>query len=562
MKKIMIILLLMPCFLVAQDAQLEKYADSLMAAANRTDMPGTMLLIAKDGKPIIRKAYGMASLELQVAARPDHLFAIGSVSKQFTAVAILQLASQGKLNLSDDIRKYLHGFNTHGQVVTIEDLLTHTSGISSTEHKDYGDFFYSHGIYSDDKLLHYAMEHELLFMPNTDWSYNNFGFVMAAIIIERVTGMSFKDYMANNIFQPAGMTNSFIPDEIHALTNMVFSYYLDPEGKWMHHYPSKWFWAKGAGNIISCMDDMLKWDIALREEKILSKEWIKKAWAAHMLKDGRNINYGLGWTVSKNNGILFVTHGGSLYGYRTYSVHVPDKKLYLLFANFYGNEPETIPKKLLTRVLSLSYPSMVKANVSLNDYAGVYQIHRTGTRISSQISDVPVHIRLSAKNDTLYMERTAAEKAWLRPAGKDSFLLSSTETSWITFSRDENGKVNAVTTTGSFWTYGPDVFNKRVNVTWPAPVQARTVGAESLKKFAGTYYRPAGLSGTYFLIETDGNKLYRKFEGKRQELIPVSDNKFVRKGVEDISFEFKPAPDGSLILTVSALRVFDYKKIN
>src|SRR5215207_8469374 len=133
MKKILVAFFFFPFFVFAQDAQLEKYIDSLMAPVNRADMPGTLLLVARDGKPLIRKAYGMASLELQVAARPDHLFGIGSVSKQFTTVAMLQLAQQGKLNLSDNIVKYLPDFNTHGKLITIKHLLTHTSGISSSE---------------------------------------------------------------------------------------------------------------------------------------------------------------------------------------------------------------------------------------------------------------------------------------------------------------------------------------------------------------------------------------------------------------------------------------------
>jgi len=567
MKKIIIIVFFIPCLLGAQDVQLEKYVDSLMAPVNRTDMPGTMLLIAKDGMPLIRKTYGMANLELQVATRPDHLFAIGSVSKQFTAVAILQLAWKGKLNLSDDIRKYLPEFNTHGKLITIGHLLTHTSGIASSEQKDIGDFIHAKGIYSDKEFMEYAMKPEHFFVPGSDWSYNNFGFNIAAIIIEKLSGVSFAEYMSKNIFQPAGMTNSFVPDETKPLKNLVTSYFKDRNGGWMYYFARKWLPARGSGNIISTMDDMLKWDIALREEKILPKEWLEKAWTTYKLNDGRNTDYGLGWTVAKNNGIRFFTHGGDIYGYHTYAVHVPEKKIYLLCANFYATSTEAanILRKIVPRLLSLSYPSPVKAVVQLDEYASVYEIHRTGTRIAKQLTDRPIYMNISVKGDSLYAQQTLGEKIFLRPAGKDTFLPGTSEASWIVFTRDANQKVNALYVNGVYWSYGPEVQNKKVNIKWPAPVEAKPINTELLKQYAGAYHRvelETNFPLSFYFIETDGVKLYSKFEGKRQELTPVSDNKFVRKGVEDIIFEFKSATNGAMILTVSALRVYDYRKIN
>src|SRR5262245_7386875 len=126
--KVLLICLLLPLPILAQDtAAINRFVDSLMASVNHSDMPASLLIIAKDGKPVVRKAYGMANLELAVPATPEHLFTLASVNKQMIAVCILQLAHQGKLKLTDDIRKYLPDFNTHGESITIEQLLNHTS---------------------------------------------------------------------------------------------------------------------------------------------------------------------------------------------------------------------------------------------------------------------------------------------------------------------------------------------------------------------------------------------------------------------------------------------------
>jgi CubicO group peptidase (beta-lactamase class C family) len=215
MKTFLLLFFFIPGFLLGQDAQLEKFIDSLMAPGNRPSMPGSFLIIAKDGKPVVRKAYGMANLELDVQAKPEHLFGLASSSKQMIAVAMLQLAQQGKLNLTDDIRKYLPDFDTHGKLITIEHLLTHTSGIHSesgatgAKGKTLYDLTRPYGVLSNSEFLGYIMSHELYFDPGTDWGWNPYGYFMAFFIIEKVSGMPFNDYMRKNIFQPAGMTNSF-----------------------------------------------------------------------------------------------------------------------------------------------------------------------------------------------------------------------------------------------------------------------------------------------------------------------------------------------------------------
>jgi CubicO group peptidase (beta-lactamase class C family) len=573
MNKIFIILLLIPCYLSAQDQQLEKYIDSLMAPVNRSTMPASLLIIAKDGKPLVRKAYGMTNLEMGVPAAPEHLFTLASVNKQMIAVCILQLAQQGKLKLTDDIRSHLPTFNTHGQLITVEQLLNHTSGINSINSPARGKSFFDQGaesgILSDREFLDYAMQQPLLFKPGTDWSWNTWAYHIAFFIVEKVSGLPFNEYVRKNLFQPAGMSNSFSKVDgnrlgLNGIKNLNSSfYYPDVDGKlvWRDTRRLTPYFFYQRYSIVTCLDDLVKWDVALREGKLLPMEWLQKAWTAGVMKDGRATNYGLGWVVSEQDGYRLMSHIG-IGTNPICVVHVPQEQLYIAYTQFFGSygQTEMQVKKILSRLLPLSYPTPAKAEAPLTDYIGAYQIHRNGLDIATQISDMPVYIRITASGDTLYLQQTASEKIMLRPAGKDRFLPTGSENTWHIFIRDESGKVNAITTRGSFWTYGPEVRNKRINKVWPQPVTSKAVPEVLLKKYSGIYYMAP--FDSYVVIETDGVKLFSKTQGRQQELIPIADNKFVRKGAEEISFEFKSATNGSIALTVSGLRSLDYSKIN
>src|SRR5690606_23172579 len=200
------------------------------------------------------------------------------------------------------------------------------------------------------------------------------------------------------------------------------------------------------------------------------------------------------------------------------------------------------------------YPAPAKAEAPLSDYTGVYQVHRNGLDIAAQISDMPVYINITISANTLHLQQTGSEKITLRPAGKDRFLPLTSENTLYIFVRDEKGKVSAITTRGTFWTNGPEVLNKRLDKAWPQRVVPKAVSAGLLEKYSGTYYHPS--MDHYVFIETDGTKLYNRVQNRRQELIPVADNKFVRKEVEDINFEFTPIDNGSFVLTLSGLRTF------
>jgi CubicO group peptidase (beta-lactamase class C family) len=563
MKKFLLIIFLLPLFCFCQDMPLEKFVDSLVGPMNKPDVPGTMILVAQDGKVLFQKVYGMANVELAVPLKTDHAFAIGSISKQFTAVAVLQLAAQGRLMLTDDIKKYFPDFNTHGYTVTIDNLLSHTSGLTISE-KDYDEM---HGenkaAISADRFLNYLMQAKPLFVPGTEWSYNNYAYFMLADLVERVSGERFENYMSDHVFKPAGMRQSYIAQDLQTLTNVVSSYTRGYQGRWRNMYRESYFeWAKGSGAVISTLADMLQWDIALRDEKVLPKEWLKKAWTAYTLKNGEQVEYGYAWDVNSFEGLRVISHSGSVYGFATQSVHIPEKNLYVFFADFYFSDPNSIPRKVISKLLGLPrWSAGSKTNISLIDYVGAYQMHHNGTRLLTKDADKAIYLKFTTSNDTLFAQLPLAEKTFLRPAGNDRFIPGRTEESLYIFNRDDKGNVTSVNIIP--YLFGGAIArrpNKKVIVEPRPPLKFVTVDSSLLKKYSGSYYRLE--TDEYFFIQSQGNRLYGYLSTPAQkfELLPVNKLKFSRKGVEDYGVSFSTDSKGLPILIISGFSDRLFKK--
>lgn len=559
MRKLLIALLL-PFRLFAQDPQLEKYIDSLVGSFNNRNAPGSMILVTLDGKPLVKKAYGMANLELNVPLRVDHAFAIGSVTKQFTAIAILQLVQAGKLSLSDDIRKYLPFFDTHGQTITIENLLTHTSGIV----RNLSELRMQMVVDAHpDQFLRYVMKLPIDFEPGTDWNYSNIGFRILSIIVERVSRQNFAAYAKEHLFEPAGMHNSYVADDLQFMDNLVSSYISRFNGKWRNASTLRpeWNWAKGAGNIISTLDDMYRWHTALLAGKIVSNELLERAFTAYQLKNGTRTYYGYGFNIMAHQNFRLIHHNGGIYGYRNVVVFVPEKKLYLQYANLYSGDISFISKKILERLLQITPPTAdEKYTSNLSDYAGDYEQHYAEAAVTTR-SKIPVYSTVFVKNDSLYFQEKFGVPVLLLPSGKDRFMRRRAEDGFYEFSRDKNNRVVSIRFRPFLYAVGNSgVENKRINAVHPTIPKPITVNTTTLKKYTGTYYRPQ--NAAYLFVELQGEKLFASgFGNAKYELIPLAENKFIRKGLEDFSFTFSEDENGIMKATGSGFTQYDYKKI-
>ena len=180
---------------------LQQRMDALMSEEFPSDGPGATVLVAHKNEIIYRKAYGLANVELQTPMQPEHVFRLGSITKQFTAVAILMLEAEGKLSVADDLTKYLPDYPTQGESITIEHLLTHTSGIHN--HTDDADFLdLARTDHTVQELIDLFKDKPLDFKPGEQWNYSNSGYILLGAIIEKVSGMPYADFIEQRIFQP------------------------------------------------------------------------------------------------------------------------------------------------------------------------------------------------------------------------------------------------------------------------------------------------------------------------------------------------------------------------
>ena len=260
--------------------------------------PGAAVIAVRDGKVVYRKAVGMADLELDVPLSPDSVFRLGSVTKQFTAVAILMLAEEGKLALSDPITKFLPDYPTQGHVITVEHLLTHTSGIQSYTGMP---GWMATKIQADmtlTELIDGFKKEPMEFAPGTRWSYDNSGYVLLGAIIEKASGTPYATFLQRRIFDPLGMTVDDLRrqrgDHPAAGPRLLPRRRGDANARYLSMTQPY-----AAGALVSTVDDLAAWDAALYTEKLVKQASLEKAWTPYVLADGKATKYGYGWSVEQ-----------------------------------------------------------------------------------------------------------------------------------------------------------------------------------------------------------------------------------------------------------------------
>jgi CubicO group peptidase (beta-lactamase class C family) len=392
MKKLTLFLLLasLPMVAFCQENSQKNfaYADSVMSANYKPDAPGGVLLIAKNGHPVFEKAYGMANMELKVPNRTGYNFEIGSNTKQFTAVAILQLVQKGKLNLQDDLHKYLPRYNTHGRHITIENLLTHTSGIPS--YTEEPGFNMKENI-SIDSLIRRISRDSLLFEPGTNWSYSNTGFILLGMVIEKITGETYADYIQKNILDPLPMNHTYLSTGNKVIPNLVTGYaYVPGKGKYKDAIDFSLSEAFSAGDMISNVNDLLKWDNGLYTDKLVNPRLLQKAWTSYTLKNGQKTGYGYGWVVTHYENVQLIWHDGAVPGFLSAVIRLPGKHAYIALLSNNTNVNPQIPAMLIafhTAGQPLTRPPAIKPDpANFKDYAGVYDLQAVIGRLVSNSS--------------------------------------------------------------------------------------------------------------------------------------------------------------------------------
>ncbi|MEO7073322.1 MAG: serine hydrolase domain-containing protein [Rhodanobacter sp.] len=299
------------------------------------NVPGASLLVLKDGKPLVRRGYGRANLESGELVTPSTNYRLASVSKQFTAAAILLLAEDGKLRLDDPVRRWLPTLPETTQQVTLRQLLTHTGGLI-----DYEDLIppgTTAQVSDDDVLRLLATAPDTYFAAGSAYRYSNTGYVLLGLVVERAAGTGLAQFLRQRIFAPLHMDNTLLyerggPDVLHRAYG-----YSQAHGRWTRTDQSVTSATRGDGGIYSSIDDLAKWDAALYDDRLLSATSRQLAFTAHVKVSGEpyQAGYGYGWRITGDT----LWHSGESIGFRNVIVRWPKQHLTVIILSN-RNDPE------------------------------------------------------------------------------------------------------------------------------------------------------------------------------------------------------------------------------
>ena len=497
--------------------KLEKQFDQMLGDQYLPNEPGATALVAIDGKIVYHKAFGMANMELDVKMEPDMVLEIGSITKQFTAVSILMLMEQGKLDLDDDITKFIEDYPTHGHHISIHHLLTHTSGIKSyTSMESWVPIWRKD--FEPKELIDFFKNEPMDFAPGEEWSYNNSAYFILGYIIEKASGQTYEEFVETNIFERLGMKSSLYGSNSEIIKKRASGYQKNEEYINAEYLSLSQPYA--AGSLMSNVDDLFIWNRAIRSNTLVKQESIDLAFTNYELNNGEKINYGYGWGLNEINGSPTIEHSGGIFGYVTNAIYLPNEDVFVaVYSNCDCNGPGQVSTKMAAIAIGKPYPDeediISVESDNLNKLAGVYDFSDSSTRI------------ITVEDNQLFSQRPGSNKFKLFPIKKNTF---SFENSFATIHFNEDGKeVKAV-------------FANRINKTEgvktdkPIPIHNEIqLESEILKRYTGVYEIQPGFD---IVITLEGNKLMSQATGQEKiQIFPESQTKFFLK-VVDAQIEF------------------------
>lgn len=497
------------------DTDAARAIDELLTKTFKADEPGAAVIVVRDGKVIHRKGYGKANMELGVAIEPDMVFRLGSITKQFTAVAILMLAERGKLSTSDEITKFLPNYPTKGHKITIEHLLTHTSGI-----KSYTGMPEWRALWRKDfklaELIDFFKNQQMDFSPGEKWNYNNSGYVLLGAIIEKASGQTYEDFLVKNIFEPLGMKDTYYDNTTRIIPRRVSGYSKTPQGYKNAEYLSM-TQPHAAGSLMSTVDDLARWHAALSTDKLLKQETLKRAWTPYVLRNGKPTKYGYGWYMTSIEGSRTIEHGGGINGFVTDAIRLPDEKVYVAILTNREAGIGEVSRKIAALAIGKLYREPVAITLpasALDKYTGVYQV------------DEKQEIVIRRENDKLSLQHPLAGIVQIVPSSETEFFIKEFSSIKLKFVKDGSGNITGlVMSTG----IGPDEDAKRTAKPVPALPAATQVDSAIYDGYTGEYEIASGFTIT---VIKEGGKLFGQATGQpRVELHPESKTKFTIREV-------------------------------
>ncbi len=399
---------------VADEAGIEARIDAI--AAENLERPGAVGLsigVARAGKVLIAKGYGFADLEFDVRADAETLFRIGSVTKQFTAALVMSYVEQGNLALDDEISKYVPTFPMQGKHVTVEQLLTHTSGIPS--YTDQGEAWRAKWPLelTHDELLGIVAGKPFDFEPGTQWAYNNTAYYMLGMIVEKVSGLPYEEALATELLEPLGLGRTRRDSNTDLVKNRAQGYTLAGPGLVVNDQVLGTNQPGAAGFLLSTGSDLVRWQMALTSGNVVSSESFARMTTPTVLQSGKSTGYGFGLAIDEFAGKRRIQHGGGIFGFNSMLLWIPDDDLHVAVVS--NGEPLSSAKiadEITLAVLGIAKPPIRDEPVPaerMELLAGEYRIEAIGLDARVFVRDGKLHLQATGQSDFRLLWQTGGE---------------------------------------------------------------------------------------------------------------------------------------------------------
>jgi D-alanyl-D-alanine carboxypeptidase len=412
--------------------------EKLVEDAYHPDEPGAVVFLSQNEQVLYRDAIGLANLEHRVAISPGMPFRLASLTKPITACALLMLEQAGQLQLSDPITRFLPDYPQGDSSITLEHLLTHTSGIQNyTQIPGWWDIHRQDLALSD--LIDLFRSHPPVSAPGARWAYNNSGYVLLGAVIEQVSGQPYGDFIEQHIFGPLGMQDSYYGGKPERIYPGLVSGYSKPGDEYVRAEYISYTQLSAAGGLISSVDDLSKWFSALCSGRLVERERLERGWKPYQLSDGESVPYGYGWMLSSYQGHRMVEHYGWLFGYVHHLIGLPDDGiLSIVLSNndSHLQQPEKLAFEMAAQALGQPYQaprSIAMSSEQLSAYTGQYT-SRYGETLSVVLED-----------QNLYLLIPDPQKLEIRPISAQEFFLPALPQARVTFTLASEGQIDGLT---------------------------------------------------------------------------------------------------------------------
>ena len=395
------------------NTEMQDKMQQLLQQAQQADQPGFAVLVRKGNEVLSRGGYGMANLELGVPMQADMKFRIASQTKQFTAVAILQLVQAGKLKLTGTVGSILKDYPAVGRDLTVQQLLTHTAGLKNLSRlPEFRENKPKDATLAEMVALFSTLPLE--FKPGTQFRYSNSNYVLLTAVIEAVSKQSYADYLQQHVFTPLGMAHSGYDSASKILPKRASGYEQGPEGL-VNARTISMTRPQGAGALYSTVDDLNLWDQALYTDKLVKQPLLQQSFVRHKALDGTPQPYGYGWMMADLQEVPSQEHSGGIEGFSSYIIRIPSEQVYVtVLAN--SAEADTYSLAVKLAAIAIGKPFEPKAialtPTRLQQLAGSYQladgavhhIRQQGNELVYQAPEMPQVTLIPTAEGRFYLQ--------------------------------------------------------------------------------------------------------------------------------------------------------------